>query len=698
MLKRLSKILIIVLSLTIIMGAFTACKGGGANYSINDLSSHKKKVADYIVSPNVARIMGASGKTAGESVSSDVKNASSVNNIVNAGESVAHYNETKKAYDVMPASLYDLENAAKALADRVKPCMNKVINELPEENTWIGYGTEEDVLNSRVGASDTIFARVNTTTAGVMEYIAVNYRPEQDRVIGGTYIKLTDTDVENEPIVEYANVQIGDYELDAISEDKNLITGEVLYYVPGEQIYVWTMEHNGGNVYYCVNDDGHFTSFQASNTTNTIIDGNAEDGYIERIMENMPSEDRDSTIYNYYRDNHNIISQDYWGIYLDLYYADNVNMQFSEPTIKKTEATEQETGNGVSTTGAFSYYSVEKDILGCADLHEKVAFDAIEDNEKYAGTFKTDIDIEVNWGDGTDTKGVEYYVTKDGIVKIGRDQVTTGTIFEFSEEKHFNDRTENNNMCDRLFSEARFNEMYGIYETYFNADCTILDTKAQEAIAKIDVPSGDLKCSYDFKGFASKVKTLDAHYKYSASSSSLVENYPTQIEAPDFDRYYFNSQIVCDYDDSNPKYIFDCQFNGYDVGGVEAMDLILAISKDGELTEIGHGDRDMTFIGNESNLNTTCVIRLAYDILPKIEKDGKLECGRYDVVAYCQDVATKENHLDSLTPIIGRLASANYDEYAIEYKGSYYNIKFHNHVQGGLNFDKNMYILVEEIK
>ncbi len=658
--KKTGKILLMGLCLVFATGTCTACGGKGKNYSISDLSKYSEQVEEYVVSPNVANIMTAQEQ-------SGVRTLSLTQSVVRASETTADettsYNDTPKAYETLPDSLIELENAAKYLANKVKPNMNKVVNEMPEENMWVGFTVEEYIAEQAIGAGNATFSRVNTNVDGVLEYISVVYEVAKAKILGGKYIKLTDTGVENEPIVEYANISYYDHNDPA----KNDVTGEFLYYVPNEQIYVWVADTDSESEYFCINENGNFTSSQNTGWASTIIDGNVENGFIEESFKNG------EISYSYYKNNHCVMSDKSGALVLDLYNAKNVKVNYNETEIKYQQSDEK------------NEYYLEKTFESLT-LPDGVIYEELNNDEKNryqaVGRIKTDIDNSTD--EMQITSGVSYNVTGEGFLKL-------------SSSNEFNNRRENNNLADKLFSKEIFDGIYTIYKDYFNEDST-LSSKADEACEKLSTT----ECSFDFKNFKNTLSTAEIRYKYNkGSGSSLVENYPTNISSPNFDEYYVANCGVVGFNDNvnNPNYIYTCSFNGYEFGASKSLNVIFALSKDEKMIKLAEGNKAIK--ANNNFEDSQCTVDFDLDkIMETLSTADGIECGRYDLMAYFQDGTSKANKMDSLTEVVALIDGnqKKYSHYAVKKGEKYYNIKIHNTQSNDIDFDISFYLIIEEIK
>ncbi len=656
--KSTRKILPLILALAVAMGTLTACGNSGANYTISNLTKYDEIVEDYVISPNVSNIMSSQGEQI------EAQTLLSSSNVANASEDV-HYNDTQTAYETLPDSLVDLENAAKYLANKIKPSMVKIVSSMPEENVWIGFTAEEYMAGS-TGNGTANFAKLNTTTAGVLEYTHVAYDTNSSGVTGGTYIKLTDTAIENEPIVEYYSY----------TGEGQYLEGEYLYYVPNEQIYVNIV---GISEYYCINDGGEFTSVHNNYimpTSTTIINGSVENGFIES---HISLEENQDNYYIYYKDNHKIMSLDYWDFELDMYYASEVEIAFSDSTIVKNEIS--------SMFGSAGYeYVVEKTAEGYT-LPSGVTYEELSasDQEKYqaVGTFTTTITTEYG------SSGESYYVTKDGYLKSNTD-VTT-----------LLNRQEGNNLSDLLYTKDRFDDLYEIYADYFNEESELLSNCASIALDKISKTS----CSFDFANFKTNIQNSEVHYQYSGggSNGTLVENYSTNITCPNLTESFVSNNISggdasADVTGGNASYSIQCSYNGYDIGN--GSNVILAAIKDGKMTTIAQGDKTIKISSNDISAERTLVDFDLNTVLNALTVDGNIENGRYDFYAYFQDDATKTDKLDSLAEIIAPLSQnqSMFMYYAIEKDGKYYNVKVHTADSSTIDFDESFYIIIEEVQ
>ncbi len=656
--KKLYKIMSLLLALTMTMLTLAACDffggDGSSQYEISDLSDYTEQVAGYVIDPNVADIMVATGESQAQTMSLS-KKASTVANV--AVDNEPHYNDTAEAYSTLPDSLVELENAAKCLANKVKPGMNKVLKEIPEENVWVGY-TADIYIAEDTAMGLTTFAKVNTNTEGVLEHISVSYNTETKTVDGGTYVKLTETDVEDEPIVEYAEV----------SYHNGDTYGKYMYYVPGQQIYVRIADINSAVCeYYCINNNGNFTAMQSTGFTKTIVDGNTTDGFMETIYNIYEPQEN---IYNYYKDNHKIMSLGVMGLSLDLYSASNVEVVFSESVIEN-----------VSDDNS-SQYQLVKDIDSFVLPSDVEYNDSFSYNDNCIGEISTD--IATDYG----TTKVYYYVTEDAMLLEVKNPFTDNfAVFTSRDE---------GNLTDKLFGKDRVDEMYNIYTSYFNSDSTILQDSADNALTKIT----KTECSFDFAGFATGLKTLDAHYIYrqGTGEAALEANYPTQLESLDLSSYYVANHSELDQYtySNNPEYAYSCTFNGYYLDN-KTIDVVFALTKDGQSTTVAKGNKNI--MATDSIDDAYCNVTFSLsDIIDAIATDGQIDSGRYDMVTYFVDCDTNKDMLDSLTEVSACVSSSQYTCCSVEYNGRYYNVKIHNDSGNKLDFDMSLYILIEEVK
>ncbi len=713
----------------------------GAIYEQENLSSVNKKVNEYIISPDAKKVLASCS-------ASQMK----------AGVYALSENSTLDSYNTLPDEVLEIETAAKWMAKNCKSLMNVAIESVPEQNTWIA-GTYLEKFESRDKNAGIIsYSYLNTKEEGVIEFTGLGVDDGFSKASVNMYIKLTETDVENEPIVEYYS------------------GGSYMFYVPNKEIYVQigttVNDENGGysrfNEYFCTSYNGKFTAriteqktFEGESDRDVIISGNTQNGFHKVIYnDNRINEESGEVVvgtdggynnveYAYYKNNKKIISLNPDEFLIDLSMAENLDIDFNESQMNKTQVS----ASGQNTTGdemgdkLGNKYKINQTI-NSINIDDVV----VEENTEFwanGNEVASKVKFVCKQSDAPDSaltiSGVDsrYQIFENQYLKIDnpfQEYYNSGyndlqkvflldyfinevnsevepEVWEgstFTSVSHIkNDYDATNSINYQIFGETNYVTLLDVYNDYFNLESDILKDEAEAAKNAIT----QTELSFNCEDFIKKIGDLDVKYSLrSLSSGSLEENYPKSFYGVDFDaRAIYNECKMFNHDlkDENPNPTFKYEstttaysnleyYKNYFVKFILVKDnkqIDLKTSENStKLIDPTKGNNGQVVIGDGKTYAKTSFS--LQDILSALtDEEGNLSTGRYDLYScYLLDGEMLENSLTSVSAFRG-VAKGQYYNYTYhdEENDLYYNIELNNLNSDKLTFDSNFYVNITPI-